>query len=179
MQESKEYKDVEIIMLECNHSSRIIKTRHNRLLFDQANFDDEHTYQELYVVFNESPQNNEFCIITNQVGTEFLTIYKDNRYWFYNENCTHIDILSGEAKRIVATTDERLNLLKISDETIEQYLEYSARLWKIKVIPEISPGWVPTYNDPDNIGLAKPAEPTGRYVPVYIDNIIEIITSHL
>jgi len=33
-----------------------------------------------------------------------------------------------------------------------------------EVREELSGGWVPSYNDPDNKGLAKSAEPTGIYL---------------
>lgn len=80
--------------------------------------------------------------------------------------------VKGGVKKIIATTDqlevdrrERLSILPSPSQSfIERYCEKGG-IDKVMVEYQenVSGGWIPSYNDPDNSGLAEPAEPDGTF----------------
>lgn len=61
---------------------------------------------------------------------------------------------------------------------IQDYVDIDGNIKEveIKVYPEISDGWVPSYNNPDNNGFEQPSEPTGNFlIQTRDDNTVIII----
>lgn len=104
--------------------------------------------------------------------------------WFYD---TRDRIISNKplqqtlfSKKIIATTDKSLNLPKPSVDFINIFIDaHNSQQPITKVLVEIrenlSDGWIPTYNNPDNCNLEKSAEPNGTFsIKVNSSNEISI-----
>jgi hypothetical protein len=128
------------------------------------------------IILIESNDNNATIFKENKkydlyiVSDENLCINDWYYYSISDENGNIIDNYSRYNKhsiggyKIIATTNQYLidnGMYIIDDEFIKLYKKKNGNVEIENIQYEMTNGWYPTYNDPDNSGCIQPAEPTG------------------
>jgi hypothetical protein len=102
-----------VVMLTTNKESDIWESKHGRLHYQEANFNDpdECKNQHLYIISNEEIKEGDWCINTNKD-----TILQINNITSSTQGLEYW-------KKIIATTDPSLNLPQLPESFIQAYIK--------------------------------------------------------
>jgi len=116
----------------------------------------------LYVISNDEINKNDLCVINYEYNGKYVSRAKHltpSKLFMCTED--NYELMTNRCKKIIAATDKSLKLPLLDNESIDFFIKNQGNIKDFEIEHEMTEGWIPTYNNPDNINLDPPAEPTG------------------
>jgi hypothetical protein len=128
--------------------------------------------QHLYITSNRKIKMEEWFINVKNNHLIKAVDHEGFLGYFSSDGFAFLYIQEWHQK-VESSTNPSLNLPMISQQFIFEYAYKNGEIKEVRLetYPEMTEGWVPSYNNPDNNGLDQPSEPTGEFlIKTAVDN---------
>jgi hypothetical protein len=107
----------------------------------------EYEFQHLYFSSDEEPNDGDWCIIYNAIGTEMLVQYNDGKYHhkLSNGGYNTKEEVKGRCRKIVATTDKSLKVGYTIDHDPDKLSTHTNLEVGTKSLPQIPQSFIEEY----------------------------------